>query len=76
MGTLFLNWLDQSLNLNRPLRLLRPLLLPLWLPLCLVVNLLSLLVNLLDRTNCYYGNVFLVLKKGDERDPAVSGASP
>jgi len=76
MGTLFLNWLDQSLNLNRPLRLLRPLLLPLWLPLCLVVNLLSLVVNLLDRTNCYYGNVFLVMRKSDERDPAGSGTSP
>lgn len=63
MGTLFLNWLDQSLNLNRPLRLFRPLLLPLWLPLCLLVNVLALLMDVLDRTGSYYTNVLAVMKK-------------
>lgn len=63
IGTLFLNWLNQSLNRTPALRLLRPLFLPVWLPLCLVVNLLSLGINWLDRTACYYTNVFAMLRK-------------
>lgn len=63
MAILFLNWMNQTLNLNFVLRLLRPLLLPIWLPLCLVVNLLALVLDLLDRTASYYTNVFAVLKK-------------
>jgi len=63
IGTLFLNWLNQSLNGIRPLRLLRPLFLPVWLPLCLVVNLLSLCIDWFDRTACYYTNVFAMLRK-------------
>jgi SAM-dependent methyltransferase len=63
LAILFLNWVNQSLNLNLPLRLMRPLLLVLWLPLCLVVNVLALIVDLIDRTASYYTNILAVLKR-------------
>lgn len=63
LTTLLLNWINQSLNHNRTLRLLRPLLLPLWLPLCLLMNLLAIVVDACDRTACYYSNVFVKLRK-------------
>jgi len=75
LATLFLNWLNQSLNHNRALRLVRPVLLPLWLPLCLLVNLLALLVNACDRTACYYSNVFVVLRKVSGPADSVAGTS-
>lgn len=75
LGTLFLNWLNESLNRTRPLRLMRPLFLPVWLPLCLVVNLLSLGINWFDRTACYYTNVFVMLRK-DGSGPVLIRESP
>jgi SAM-dependent methyltransferase len=66
MATLFLNWVNQTLNLNFPLRLIRPLLLPVWLPLCLLINLLAILVDILDRTRSYYCNVFAMLEKNGQ----------
>jgi SAM-dependent methyltransferase len=63
IAILFLNWANQTLNLNFVLRLLRPLLLPIWLPLCLAVNLLALVIDVLDRTASYYTNIFAVLRK-------------
>lgn len=63
LAILFLNWLNQTLNLNIVLRLVRPLLLPVWLPFCLVVNLVALLMDALDRTASYYSNVFVVLRR-------------
>jgi SAM-dependent methyltransferase len=63
VGILFLNWLNQSLNLNVVSRLLRPLFLPVWLPLCLVINLLALAMDACDRTASYYTNVLAVLRK-------------
>ena len=63
LGILFLNWLNQTLNLNVFLRLLRPLFLPVWLPLCLIINLLALAMDACDRTASYYTNVLAVLRK-------------
>ena len=67
LGILFLNWLNQSLNLNVVLRLLRPLFLPIWLPLCLVINLICLVLDACDRTASYYSNVFAMLRKDSDR---------
>jgi SAM-dependent methyltransferase len=66
LAILFLNWINESLNLVFPLRLLRPLLLPLWLPFCLIVNLLALVFDQCDRTRRYYSNVLAVLRKDSE----------
>lgn len=63
LGTLFLNWLNESMNSSYTLRMLRPVLLPIWLPLCLLVNMLSIIVNKLDRTGAYYSNVLVVLRR-------------
>jgi SAM-dependent methyltransferase len=76
LAILFLNWINQSLNLNMPLRLLRPLLLPVWLPLCLVVNLLALVVDFCDRTASYYTNVIAVLKKNPDATTQATEAGP
>jgi SAM-dependent methyltransferase len=65
LAILFLNWLNQSLNSNFTLRLLRPLLLPLWLPICLVINLLALVVDKCDCTASFYSNVFAILRKAE-----------
>lgn len=65
LAILFLNWVNQSLNLNLALRLVRPLFLPVWLPLSLVINVLALVLDKCDRTASYYTNVFSVLRKDE-----------
>lgn len=74
LGTLFLNWFNHSLNLNRAVRFVRPILLPMWLVLSFAVNALSIVMNMLDRTGAYYSNVFAVLvKKSGSASDAMNG---
>lgn len=62
-GGLLLNWIHDSFNLTRPLRILKGLLLPAWMLFSLFVNLLGLLLDILDRTSSFYGNTLLVARK-------------
>lgn len=58
-----LNWLNDSLNLNKLTRLVKALILPIWIPFCLLMNVIGLLLDRLDRTNRFYSNVFIVFVK-------------
>lgn len=63
LGTLLLNWLDTILNKWRVSRLLKGVLMPLWISFCLTVNVAGWLVDKLDRTQSFYGNVLLLARK-------------
>jgi SAM-dependent methyltransferase len=60
---LTLNWLNDMLNTNKRMRLIKALVLPLWIPFCLVMNWLGLLLDVVDGTEKYYNNVFVVFRK-------------
>jgi SAM-dependent methyltransferase len=59
----FLNWWDEALGHNLPLRLAKAILLPLTIVLSLLVNLFGLALDSIDRTQAFYANVFMVLRK-------------
>ena len=63
LGILLLNWLDTSLNEWRVSRLLKGFLMPLWILFSLGVNLAGWLLDKLDRTQSFYGNVLLLATK-------------
>src|SRR5262249_8222195 len=63
LGSLVLNWLDTTLNEWRISRLVKELLMPLWILFSLVVNLAGWLLDKLDRTQPFYGNVLLLATK-------------
>jgi SAM-dependent methyltransferase len=63
IAVLLLNWLEVSLNLTFVGRVLKALLLPVWIVSCLVINVVGRLVDVIDRTAAYYGNVLVVLRK-------------
>jgi SAM-dependent methyltransferase len=60
---LTLNWLENSFNINKFTRLVKALMLPLWIPFSLAMNLLGLLLDVVDGTNKFYNNVFVVFRK-------------
>lgn len=60
---LALNWWDTTMDLWRVTRLLKGLTLPFWALISGVMNLVGLLLDKLDRTDAFYGNVFLVARK-------------
>jgi SAM-dependent methyltransferase len=63
LATLWLNWRDQVLNQNLILRLLKALLLPCFIAESLIVNVLGFLLDKIDRTGSFYGNVIICLQK-------------
>jgi SAM-dependent methyltransferase len=63
IGILVLNWIDISLNQTKVGRFLRAPLLPVWLLFSLVTNVLGMAVDFLDRTDAFYSNVVIVLRK-------------
>lgn len=63
IAILLLNWLDESLNANKPLRLFKAMTLPLWIPLCLLVNMLAICVDRMDRTEKFYSSAVVVFSK-------------
>jgi SAM-dependent methyltransferase len=63
LGSLWLNWLDTSLNEWKVSRLLKGLLMPLWILFCVTVNLAGWLLDKVDRTQSFYGNVLLLARK-------------
>ena len=60
LGTLFLNWVDVRSSQTRTGRLLKGLLLPAWILLAAVVNTIGMLLDKLDKTGNFYGNVLMV----------------
>lgn len=60
---LLLNWWEDTLNLNFPLRLLKAILLPLNLVAATILNMFALLLDQLDRTGRFYGNILVVVEK-------------
>jgi SAM-dependent methyltransferase len=63
LGTLFLAWIDTSMNSNRATRLLKGLLLPVWIVFSLIVNLVCLAIDALDRTGTHYTQVGLLARR-------------
>ena len=63
VGALCLNWVESAAARHRGLRLAKTLLLPAWIPVCALVNLAGALLDALDRTDAYYGNVLLQARK-------------
>jgi SAM-dependent methyltransferase len=63
VGVLVLNWIHVSLSRRLFTRLLLVPLLPAWLAFCLFVNIMGWLFDKLDRTNAFYHNVLLIVRK-------------
>jgi hypothetical protein len=63
VGILCLNWLEAVLNLYKPMRLLKGLLLAFWGAVCGTVNSMGFLLDQIDKAGVFYGNVFLVGRK-------------
>jgi SAM-dependent methyltransferase len=68
LGALFLNWCDVQMNRYKMTRLLKGIILPFFLLLSLLVNSLGYLLDKLDRTEAFYGNVLLVGVKPERLD--------
>ncbi|HAC66276.1 MAG TPA: hypothetical protein DCF68_22760 [Cyanothece sp. UBA12306] len=62
-GLLLLSWIQQNMNLYKPTRFLKALLLPVWIIFCFFINVLSYLFDKIDQTNSFYNNVFAVVRK-------------
>lgn len=63
LTVLWLNWIEAALNVNRLTRLLKGPLLPFWMVLTLACNLLGLLLDRLDPTAHFYGNLLALARK-------------
>lgn len=63
VAILLLNWWDQALARSFPLRLLKAMLLPVTILASLVLNVVGLLFDCVDKTDAFYSNVLIVLRK-------------
>lgn len=62
-GILLLNWVDLALSGTLPKRLVKGLALPLWIVLSGMINLAGWMLDTVDRTGAFYGNVFAVARR-------------
>jgi hypothetical protein len=62
-GMMLLNWIQMSLTRRNITYLMMIALFPLWITLCFVVNMIGLLCDKLDRTDSFYHNVLMVMRK-------------
>ena len=62
-GQLVLNWIDETMNLTGPGRVLKGLFLPVWILLSAVVNALGATADRIDRTSGAYVNLAVVFRK-------------
>jgi SAM-dependent methyltransferase len=62
-GVMFLNWIHLSMAQGAVSQAIMALLLPVWLLVCLVVNLVGWFLDRVDRTDVFYTNVLLVVRK-------------
>ena len=60
---LTLNWLEEMLNNNKITRFIKASILPFWILLSLAMNILGLLLDMLDKTEKQYNNVFVIFQK-------------
>jgi SAM-dependent methyltransferase len=63
MAVLFLNWWDCALNLSAAGRIVKGLTLPVWIVASGAVNAAGVLLDWLDHTQAFYGNVLLLARK-------------
>lgn len=63
LGVLFLNWVELTMSRTRPLLAIFMALLPLWIALSAAVNTAGWLLDRIDRTNAFYGNVMVRASK-------------
>ncbi len=66
--SLFLNWVDSTLNRNLATRLLKAVILPVWILVCLMMNIVGVVFDALDSTQSFYGNVLLYARKRTRRE--------
>jgi len=74
IATLFLNWLDEALDANRPLRLVKAVLLPLNLLCSLAVNGFAIALDCCDHTGAFYANVLCLCTRRGLPAPTRSGS--
>jgi SAM-dependent methyltransferase len=63
VGTLMLNWIDDILDASRTTRIIKAAILPVWLVFCFVVNLIAIMLDGVDSTEHFYGNVLIYARK-------------
>jgi SAM-dependent methyltransferase len=63
LATIFLSWIEASMNGTRATRLLKGIFLPIWIIVCLIINLLGVLLDGLDRTQTHYTQVGLLARR-------------
>lgn len=63
VGTLCLNWFEAITSRCKGLRFLKGILFPLWIVFCFTVNSLGWVVDKMDRTQAFYSNFLLVVRK-------------
>jgi len=65
IGTLWLNWLETATNKSKLTRLAKGILMPAWILISFATNMGGWLLDQLDRTQSFYGNVLLVARRHD-----------
>jgi SAM-dependent methyltransferase len=63
IGILLLNWIEMQMNLYKSTRLLKGTLLPVWIVFCLLINTIGWLVDCVDKTQSFYSNTWVVVRK-------------
>ncbi|MEO3432599.1 class I SAM-dependent methyltransferase [Inquilinus sp. CAU 1745] len=63
LAIMLLNWWENTLNLNFPLRLAKAFLLPINIIFTAILNFIGVILDKLDRTEGFYNNVFMIAKK-------------
>ena len=63
IGTLLLNFINRFFNLNKITRIFKGVLIPVFICFSLLVNIISLMIDKIDKTKSFYGNILIVGKK-------------
>jgi SAM-dependent methyltransferase len=72
ISSLLLNWQDDIINNNFLLRVFRAIFLPIWMIYCTLINILSVVLDKIDYTDRYYGNVLIISEKISHKTHNVS----
>jgi SAM-dependent methyltransferase len=63
LAILLLNWVEQFLNGTYLTRIFKALMLPMWILVSLAINMVGLLWDRIDKTNAFYNNLLIVVRK-------------